>query len=144
MEARASILVNEPGTFAAEVSLIAHHPRCNKEPGELVGLLTHPTPPTFPSSTACILWGCASSNGLEAPPHHFPLLYHLPPSLLQLLTMPTPESELFKAKKPTVPPTFEGVDFTNNKQVWDARDAIVREQWVKQMMARLVREELGR
>jgi hypothetical protein len=58
--------------------------------------------------------------------------------------MPTPESELFKAKKPTVPPTFEGVDFANNQQVWDARDAIIREQWVKQMMARLVREELGR
>ena len=57
--------------------------------------------------------------------------------------MPTPESEAFKAKKPTVPPTFVGVDFTNNQQVWDARDAIIREQWVKQMMARLVREELG-
>ena len=58
--------------------------------------------------------------------------------------MPTPESELFLAKKPKVPPTFEGVDFTNNQQVWDARDAIIREQWVKQMMARLVREELGK
>ena len=57
--------------------------------------------------------------------------------------MPTPESEAFKAKKPSVPPTFAGVDFTNNQQVWDARDAIIREQWVKQMMARLVREELG-
>ena len=43
-----------------------------------------------------------------------------------------------------MPPTFDGVDFTNNQQVWDARDAIIREQWVKQMMARLVREELGR
>jgi hypothetical protein len=132
------------GPFAAEVSLIAHHPRCDKEPRR-AGWPSHtPNAPTFPSSTACIRWGCARSNGLEAPPHLFPLLYHLPPSLLQLLTMPTPESELFKAKKPTVPPTFEGVDFTNNKQVWDARDAIVREQWVKQMMARLVREELGR
>jgi hypothetical protein len=58
--------------------------------------------------------------------------------------MPTPESEAFKAKKPAVPPTFEGVDYTNNQQMWDARDAIIREQWVKQMMARLVREELGR
>lgn len=84
------------------------------------------------------------SDGLEARPTTFPLLYRFPASLLQLPTMPTPESELFKAKKPTVPPTFEGVDFTNNKQVWDARDAIIREQWVKQMMARLVREELGR
>jgi len=58
--------------------------------------------------------------------------------------MPTPESEAFKAKKPTVPPTFDGVDFRNNQQVWDARDAIIREQWVKQMMARLVRDELGK
>jgi hypothetical protein len=57
--------------------------------------------------------------------------------------MPTPESELFLAKKPKVPPTFEGVDFTDYAAVVDARDAIIREQWVKQMMARLVREELG-
>jgi hypothetical protein len=57
--------------------------------------------------------------------------------------MPTPESEAFLAKKPTVPPTFTGVDFLNNQAVNDARDAIIREQWVQQMMARLVREELG-
>ena len=57
--------------------------------------------------------------------------------------MPTPESEAFLAKKPTVPPTFSGVDFLDNQRVTDARDAIIREQWVKQMMARLVREELG-
>jgi hypothetical protein len=31
--------------------------------------------------------------------------------------MPTPESEAFKAKKPSVPPTFAGVDFNNNQQV---------------------------
>lgn len=57
--------------------------------------------------------------------------------------MPTPESALFLASKPKVPPTFQGVDFNNNQAVVDARDAIIREQWVKQMMARLVREELG-
>jgi hypothetical protein len=57
--------------------------------------------------------------------------------------MPTPESEAFLAKKPTVPPTFIGVDFLDNQAVYDARDAIIREQWVQQMMARLVREELG-
>ena len=57
--------------------------------------------------------------------------------------MPTPESEAFLARKPKVPPTFAGVDFTDNNQVWDARDAIIREQWVQQMMARLVREEMG-
>ena len=57
--------------------------------------------------------------------------------------MPTPESEAFKAKKPTVAPTFDGVDFSDNEAVWNARDAIIREQWVQQMMARLVRDELG-
>ena len=57
--------------------------------------------------------------------------------------MPTPESEAFLAKKPKVPPTFDGVDFADNQAVWDARDAIIREQWVKQMMTRLVQEELG-
>ena len=57
--------------------------------------------------------------------------------------MPTPESEAFLAKKPKVPPTFEGVDFSNNGQLVNARDAIIREQWVKIMMARLVRDELG-
>ena len=57
--------------------------------------------------------------------------------------MPTPESELFKAKKPTVPPTFDGVDYDDNKALKAAQDAIIREQWVKSMMARLVREEMG-
>jgi len=58
--------------------------------------------------------------------------------------MPTPESAAFLAKKPTVAPTFEGVDFADNEAVINARDAIIREQWVKVMMARLVREELGK
>ncbi len=57
--------------------------------------------------------------------------------------MPTPESELFLKKKPTVPPTFEGVDFRDYNAVTNARDAIIREQWVKAMMQRLVEEELG-
>ena len=30
--------------------------------------------------------------------------------------MPIPESEAFKAAKPTVPPTFDGVDYDDNKQ----------------------------
>ena len=80
-----------------------------------------------------------TKQGLDARPA--PRL--LSSALRRRFQMPTPESEAFKARKPTVPPTFEGVDFTNNQQVWDARDAIIREQWVKQMMARLVREELG-
>lgn len=58
--------------------------------------------------------------------------------------MPTPESESFLRKKPTVPPTFDGVDLGNSEAVANARDAIIREQWVQVMMARLVREEMGK
>ena len=58
--------------------------------------------------------------------------------------MPTMESAAFLAKKPTVPPTYEGVDFEDNIAVHNARDAIIREQWVRSMMARLVGEELGK
>jgi|TARA_R110002003_G_scaffold194_3_gene15185 hypothetical protein len=60
------------------------------------------------------------------------------------VTMPTPESELFLAKKPKVAPTFEGVDYDDNQALKAAQDAIIREQWVKSMMARLVREEMGK
>jgi hypothetical protein len=58
--------------------------------------------------------------------------------------MPTPESEMFKAAKPTVPPTFDGVDYDDNKALKAAQDSVIREQWVQSMMARLVREELGK
>lgn len=58
--------------------------------------------------------------------------------------MPTAESAAFLAKKPTVPPTYDGVDFEDNVAVHNARDAIIREQWVRSMMARLVGEELGK
>lgn len=58
--------------------------------------------------------------------------------------MPTPESPAFLAKKPTVPPTFEGVDYDDNKALKAAQDAVLREQWVKSMMARIVRDELGK
>jgi hypothetical protein len=58
--------------------------------------------------------------------------------------MPTPESALFLAKKPTVPPTFDGVDYDDTKRLKQAQDAIIREQWVQVMMARLVREELDK
>lgn len=58
--------------------------------------------------------------------------------------MPTAESAAFQAKKPTVPPTYEGVDFEDNVAVHNARDAIIREQWVRSMMSRLVGEELGK
>jgi hypothetical protein len=57
---------------------------------------------------------------------------------------PTPESAAFLAKKPTVPPTFDGVDYDDTGRLKQAQDAIIREQWVKSMMARLVREEMGR
>jgi len=58
--------------------------------------------------------------------------------------MPTPESASFKAAKPTVPPTFDGVDYDDNKALKAAQDAIIREQWVQSMMARLIREEMGK
>lgn len=58
--------------------------------------------------------------------------------------MPTAESAAFLAKKPTVAPTYDGVDFEDNVAIHNARDAIIREQWVRSMMARLVGEELGK
>ena len=58
--------------------------------------------------------------------------------------MPTPESEAFLAKKPTVPPTFDGVDYDDHKRLKQAQDAIIREQWVHVMMGRLVREEMSK
>ena len=58
--------------------------------------------------------------------------------------MPTPESALFLAKKPQVPPNFKGVDYADTPRLKAAQDAIIREQWVKSMMARLIREELGK
>ncbi|KAI5857831.1 hypothetical protein BZA05DRAFT_107468 [Tricharina praecox] len=58
--------------------------------------------------------------------------------------MPIPESAAYLAKKPSVPPTFEGVDYDDTKALKAAQDAILREQWVKSMMARVVRAELGK
>ncbi|EDN04636.1 NADH-ubiquinone oxidoreductase 12 kda subunit [Histoplasma capsulatum] len=58
--------------------------------------------------------------------------------------MPTPESAAFLAKKPTVTPSYDGVDFEDTAALHNARDAIIREQWVRSMMARLVGEELGK
>ncbi|KFY08639.1 hypothetical protein V492_06040 [Pseudogymnoascus sp. VKM F-4246] len=57
---------------------------------------------------------------------------------------PTPESAAFLAKKPTVPASFDGVDYDDTPRLKQAQDAILREQWVKSMMARLVREEMGK
>ena len=58
--------------------------------------------------------------------------------------MPTPESAAFLAKKPKVPPTFDGVDFNDHRALKAAQDAIIREQWIKAMMLRLVRDEMGK
>ena len=58
--------------------------------------------------------------------------------------MPTPESEAFLAKKPTVPPSFDGVDYEDHKRLKQAQDAIIREQWIQVMMGRLVRQELSK
>jgi hypothetical protein len=57
--------------------------------------------------------------------------------------MPTPESPAFLAKKPKVPPTFDGVDYDDQRALKAAQDAIVREQWIKVMMMRLVREKMA-
>ena len=59
-------------------------------------------------------------------------------------SMPTPESPMFLAKKPKVPPTFDGVDYNDTARLKQAQDAIIREQWVQSMMARLIRDELGK
>jgi hypothetical protein len=66
------------------------------------------------------------------------------PLRCDLHNMPTPESELFLKYKPTVPPTFKDVDMKDHDAVVNARDAIIREQWVQIMMKRLVAEELGK
>ncbi|KAL9944827.1 hypothetical protein D7B24_002700 [Verticillium nonalfalfae] len=58
--------------------------------------------------------------------------------------MPTPESPMFLAQKPKVAPTFDGVDYDDNKAFKQAQDAIIREQWVGAMMVRLTGEELGK
>jgi len=58
--------------------------------------------------------------------------------------MPIPESASFLVKKPTVPPTFDGVDYNDQVALKKAQDAVIREQWVRSMMARLVRDEMGR
>ncbi|MCJ1280538.1 hypothetical protein MMC21_008367 [Puttea exsequens] len=58
--------------------------------------------------------------------------------------MPTPESPMFLAKKPTVPPNFDGVDYNDTTRLKQAQDAIIREQWVRVMMGRLIREELDK
>lgn len=51
---------------------------------------------------------------------------------------------MFLEKKPKVLPTFEGVDYEDNQAFKAAQDSIIREQWVKSMMARLVRDEMGK
>ena len=72
-----------------------------------------------------------------------PLLANIPYNRFDS-RMPTPESALFLAKKPKVPPTFDGVDYDDTPRLKAAQDAIMREQWIQSMMARLVRHELGK
>ncbi|CAI7678575.1 unnamed protein product [Penicillium pancosmium] len=114
-------------------------------------------PTTLPSdSTASTTNSTSTSNlnpyeahqpGTDSPSRsrprhiHTTSAHHLPG---QPSKMPTPESAAFLAKKPTVAPTYEGVDFEDNVAVHNARDAIIREQWVRSMMSRLVGEELGK
>lgn len=63
---------------------------------------------------------------------------------IKTAAMPTAESDQFKAQKPAVAPTFNGVNFDDTKAFKAAEDAIIREQWVGAMMTRLVGEELGK
>ncbi|MCJ1239601.1 hypothetical protein MMC14_007599 [Varicellaria rhodocarpa] len=58
--------------------------------------------------------------------------------------MPTPLSASHISRRPTVPPTFEGVNYDDQTALKAAQDSVIKEQWVRSMMARLVREELGR
>ena len=67
-----------------------------------------------------------------------------PSSAISKPIMPTPESPLFLARKPKVPPTFDGVNYDNEDELKAAQDSVLREQWVKSMMARLVRDEMGK
>ena len=80
---------------------------------------------------------------VSAASSHFRILL-VPRQSISTAKMPTPESAMFLAKKPKVPPTFDGVDYDDTKALKAAQDAIIREQWVKSMMARLIREELGK
>ena len=58
--------------------------------------------------------------------------------------MPTPESAAFLARKPKVAASFDGVDYEDNDALKAAQDAVIREQWVRNMMCRLVGEEMGK
>jgi len=99
---------------------------------------TPPNQPTNLVSTHC------SHHRTPGPPTKTTTQLRAPASRPKTTTMPTPESEMFKAAKPTVPPTFDGVDYDDNKALKAAQDSVIREQWVQSMMARLVREELGK
>lgn len=94
---------------------------------------------TTPLSDECSLTFCSPPETLNCY-----IRASLVPRAHSKPTMPTPESEAFLAKKPKVPPTFDGVDYDDTPRLKQAQDAIIREQWVKSMMARLVREELGK
>ena len=88
-------------------------------------------------------WSCPTPHRTANPHHRFPAPIRTEgaPSSAK---MPTPESAMFKAQKPKVPPTFDGVDYDDHKAYKAAQDAIIREQWVGAMMIRLVGEELGK
>ncbi|TGZ84141.1 hypothetical protein EX30DRAFT_99869 [Ascodesmis nigricans] len=58
--------------------------------------------------------------------------------------MPIPESKDFLARKPKVPPTFDGVDYSNTKALKAAQDAILREQWISTMENRILKQELAK
>ena len=84
-----------------------------------------------------------SINSIQTPPK---TLYTSPPSKNSQNSkkMPTPLSASHISRRPTVPPTFEGVNYDDQTALKAAQDSVIKEQWVRSMMARLVREELGR
>lgn len=103
-------------------------------------LRRHPSGPHPTPSEAQVVSFPEPRNETESPAHP---LFSADPERTKT-KMPTLESEAFKAKKPTVPPTYDGVDYDDNVAVHNARDAVIREQWVRSMMSRLVGEELGK
>ena len=46
--------------------------------------------------------------------------------------------------KPFEPVSYDDIDFSDRRQVQQARDSIIREQWIKTMEQRLVRDELAK
>ena len=62
-------------------------------------------------------------------------------AIRQLRKMP---SDWGYKHKPFEPVSYDDIDFSDRRQVQQARDSLVREQWIKTMEQRLVRDELAK